>query len=292
MSPGYAPFAAALDLPAWLCDNCGFWQRYFEVPSSCPLCLDARHVVPADGWMFHRADDARAQTACTWTELEDGVWRFANEPAVGIGPMGYLIRCDGHNVAFESCGVLSDAALDHVAALGGVDVAAASHPHAYGALWQLQDRFDCEIALHPGDLAWSGAFRVTWPYDDELEIAAGLRLHHTAGHFAGHAVLHDAQRRILFCGDALKFELDPADERQASAISAHKAFVRGVPLTHGELRRYRDVFATLVFEQTWTPFEQAANAGREAVLAFVDGQLCGRPSAAPVQLHAVSDAQR
>ena len=292
MSPGYAPFAAALNLPAWLCDNCGFWQRHFEVPRSCPLCLDARHVVPAGGWTFHHADDARAQTACTWTEVEDGVWRFANDPAVGIGPMGYLIRCDGHNVAFEACGVLSDAALDHVAALGGVDVAAASHPHAYGALWQLQDHFDCEIALHPGDLAWSGAFRVTWPYDDELEIAPGLRLHHTAGHFAGHTVLHDAERRILFCGDALKFELDPADERQAATISTHKAFVRGVPLTHGELRRYRDVFATLAFDQTWTPFEQAANAGREAVLAFVDGQLGGRPSAAPIQLDASSEAQR
>lgn len=292
MSPGYAPFAAALGLPPWLCDNCGFWQRHFAVPPSCPLCLDARHVVPAAGWTFHGADDARAQIACTWTEVEDGVWRFANEPAAGIGPLGYLICGDGRNVAFEACGVLSDAALEHVADLGGVHVAAASHPHAYGALWQLQERFDCEIALHPGDLAWSGAFQVTWPFDETLTLAPGLRLHHTAGHFAGHAVLHDVDRRILFCGDALKFELDSAEERQAATISTHKAFVRGVPLTHGELRRYRDVFAGLVFEQTWTPFEQAANVGREAVLAFLDARLSGRPSSAPMALDAILEAQR
>ena len=109
-------------------------------------------------------------------------------------------------------------------------------PHAYGALWQLQDRWDPELALHPGDLEWSGALQVSWPFDDMLEPLPGLELHLTAGHFAGHTVLYDRPRKILFCGDALKFELDPADPRRATTISAHKAFVRGIPLTPNELR--------------------------------------------------------
>ena len=284
MSPGYAPFAAALNLPVWLCANCGFWQRHFEIPPFCSLCLDARHVVPATGWSFRDVETARAQIACAWNELETGVWRFVNDPAPGIGPVGYLIQCDGCNVAFEGCGLYSEAGLEHIAAIGGVDVAAASHPHAYGALWQLQDRFDCEVALHPADLGWSGALRVTWPFDDTLELTPGLRLHLTAGHFAGHTVLHDERRHILFCGDAMKFELDPEDERRAIAISTHKAFVRGVPLTHGELSRYRDVFGALDFDQTWTPFEQAANAGRAEALALLDHQLAGRPTAASMPL--------
>ena len=50
--PGYLPFAGALKLPAYTCDNCGFWQRHFEAPPHCPMCLDARHVVPQDGWRF------------------------------------------------------------------------------------------------------------------------------------------------------------------------------------------------------------------------------------------------
>lgn len=285
MSPAHGPFAAALNLPPWLCGNCGFWQRHFERPPSCPLCVDARHIVPAEGWSFRDLQTARGQVACSWLELEPGVWRYLNEPAPGIGPMGYLIQSDGRNVAFEGCGVYSEACLEHLAALGGVDVAAASHPHAYGGLWQLQDRFDCEVALHPADLSWSTALRVTWPFDDTLEIAPGLRLHLTAGHFAGHTVLHDERRRILFCGDALKFELDPDDHRRAIAISTHKAFVRGVPLTHGELCRYRDVFGALEFCQTWTPFEQAANAGRAETLAFLDRRLSGPPSAAAMPLH-------
>ena len=35
MSPGYLPFKDALDLPAWFCDNCGFWQRSFAPPDRC-----------------------------------------------------------------------------------------------------------------------------------------------------------------------------------------------------------------------------------------------------------------
>lgn len=284
MTPGYRPFAAALDLPAYLCDHCGYWQRYFATPPACPMCLDARHVVPQDGWRFWTREAAQARFPCHWQEVEPGVWRFWNEPVGGIGPTAYLIQTQHGNMGFEGCPVFSEAALRQIETLGGIRVLSASHPHAYGAIWQLQDRFDPELALHPGDLAWSQALRVTWPWDDALEPIPGLELRLTAGHFAGHAVLFDRGRRILFCGDALKFEMDPADRRRAVAISAHKAFVRGVPLTPDELRRYRVVFASLDFRQTWTPFEQAANSGRAEALALIDRMLASRPHAAPVPL--------
>ncbi len=284
MSPGYLPFKNALDLPAFFCENCGFWQRHFRHPTSCPLCIDARHVLPQTDWRFHTREDAVALYPCHWDEVEPGVWRFFNDPVSGIGSSGYLLQTPDGNLAFEGCAVYSDAALDQIAKLGGVKVLAASHPHSYGAIWQLQDRFDPELALHPGDLAWSGALCVSWPFDERLEPIPGLELHLTAGHFDGHTVLYDRARRILFCGDALKFELDAKDARRALTISAHKAFVRGIPLTPGELRRYRDVFEALDFQQTWTPFEQAANSGRREALALIDSMLSARPHAYPVAL--------
>lgn len=287
MSPGYLPFAGALDLPAYLCDNCGSWQRHFEPPSSCPLCLDARHVLPQTGWRFWTEAEARALFPCHWSEVEPGVWRFWNDPVNGIGPSAYLVRKPGGNMLFEGCTVFSEEALSAIAALGGVDVLSASHPHSYGALWQIQDRFDPELALPAGDFGWSAALRVSWPYDDRLEPLPGLSLHVTGGHFDGHAILHDRERRILFCGDALKFELDPADPRRARTISTHKAFVRGVPLTRRELERYRAVFAPLDFRQTWTPFEQARNSGRAEALALIDSMLATRPHAAPVPIGAL-----
>jgi hypothetical protein len=85
-------------------------------------------------------------------------------------------------------------------------------------------------------------------------------------------------------GSALKFELDAADPRRALAISAHNAFVRGVPLTKGEALRYRSVFAELDFNETWTPFEQASNSGRTEALALLDRLVSTRPFADAVPL--------
>ena len=74
--------------------------------------------------------------------------------------------------------------------------------------------------------------------------------------------------------------LDRLAQRRALGISCHKAFVRNVPLTEAELRGYRAVFERLdPWDQTWTPFEQGANAGRAAALALLDDQLAGTPHA-------------
>ena len=40
-----------MPLTYWACGNCGFWQRHFQ-PSDCPVCVDVRNELPADGWRF------------------------------------------------------------------------------------------------------------------------------------------------------------------------------------------------------------------------------------------------
>lgn len=263
--------------PPWLCTNCGFWQRFVEPPLWCPICLDARHAPPRDGFQFWSTDEARARLRTQMVELEPGLWRCTTAPPVGIGGSGYLVQTDAGTTAFEACAWYDDAALERIAALGGLRWAAASHPHTYGALWQLQDRFGCEVSVGTDDIPWTGAFTVTWPLDDRLQLEPGLMLHVTAGHFPGHAVLHEERRRVLFCGDALKLDLCP-DGRTAQAISTHKGFLRRIPLSLAEVRRYRDVLAPLDFTQTWTPFEQGINAGRPTALRLLDTLLATRPS--------------
>ena len=268
--PGLDPFLPSLQLPAYMCRNCGLWQRFFEPPKECPLCLDSRHVVPPEGWAFYDFSSAREAFPMHWEELLPGLWRYWNDPVDGIGSHSYLLCEDAGNILFEGAAVYSDAALEHMASLGGVRFASASHPHTYGALWQIQDHFNSEIALHTADFAWSAAFRVTYPFDDTLELAPGLTLIHSGVHFAGHTVLHDARRGILFCGDALKFAFEPDHPRIAKSISTHKAFVRGVPLTKEETRHYRQIFAALSFSRTYTPFEQIHNVDSDAVKKFLD----------------------
>jgi hypothetical protein len=122
--------------------------------------------------------------------------------------------------------------------------------------------------------------RVTWPWDDRLELAPGVQLIHTGGHFPGHAVLWDRDRRTLFAGDVLKFHYNGD---QLAGISCHKAFNRQVPLSHAEIRRYRQVMGDLDFDHVFTSFEDAPMS-RDAVLRLFDTRLAGRPSAEPLPL--------
>ena len=282
--PGLKPFLASLSLPAYYCTNCGFWQRYFNTPPSCPLCLDARHVLPPEGWRFLQLDEAQAAYPMHWTELEPGIWTFWNEPVDGIGARCYLAITEAGNFMFEGAAVFTTEALEHIESLGGIDVLSASHPHSYGALFQLQDRFEPELALHPGDLAWWGAFCVTWTFDEAAHVLPGIKLLSTGGHFDGHTVASLERQKILLCGDALKFEMDREDDRRATSISTHKAFVRGIPCSPDECRRYHEVFSSTDFVQTWTPFEAANNSGRLEALALLELMIKTRPHPRQVNL--------
>ncbi len=279
-----------MSLTPFVCTNCGFWQRHFTTPATCPVCLDFRHTPAEKGFEFWSAEDAARHITTTWREDENGVLIFHSEPGLGIGPSGYLIPLPGGNLLFENPPWYSEAALAEIAARGGVRWAAASHPHAYGGLWQVQERFAPEtVAIQRADLAWTNAFRASHPYDDRLELAPGVILHHTGGHFDGHAVLCLRDRRILFAGDMVKFHL--AD--QPPGISTHKGFNRRIPMSHAEIRRYREAVESLDFEEVYTTFEHAPKGvgTREAVLRLFDAQLAAAPFFGPVPLALASDAE-
>ena len=103
----------------------------------------------------------------------------------------------------------------------------------------------------------------------------GLTLHHTGGHYEGHSILYDAERRAVFCGDALKIDFDA--DGTAQRISCHKAYHKQIPLSRGEAQRYREVFAKLDFTAAFTPFECATNIDTKAALALLDDVIEGPP---------------
>ena len=165
---------------------------------------------------------------------------------------------------------------------GGLAALSCSHPHGMGALWQLAERFNPPVVIHTDGVRFTKAFRVTWPADDVHELAPGLTLHHVGGHYEGHSVLYDATRRAIFAGDALKIDFHP--DGRPRAISCHKGYHYQIPLSHGELRHYRRVFAELPFERAFTPFEFAEGVTRDHALALFDRLLSGPPTAHPVSL--------
>ena len=261
-----------MSLTHYACANCGFWQLHFATPPDCPVCTDVRNDLPEDGWRFLPEGEVAATHESRIARVADDLWAVTASPALGLAGTGWLLVRPEGNVAFEGAPFHSDAVLDRIAALGGVQVLAASHAHGYGALHQLQRRFQpAVVAIHKDDLSMTKAFAVTAPYDDTLEIGPGLTLHHVGGHYAGQAALHDEHGRRLFCGDMFKVDQDEAG--RSTALSSHKAFHKDIPLTHGELSRYRDTIAPLAFDAILTPFEHAPEVGRDVALAVLDDAL-------------------
>lgn len=194
-----------------------------------------------------------------WEEILSGLWHFWNDPIEGIGSHSYLIQCVDGNILFEGATVYSKSALAQITKLGGIRIASASHPHTYGALWQLQDHFDAAIAMHVGDLNWTNAFRVTHPVENNMELTSGVRLVHAGVHFSGQCFMSCDAHEIVFCGDAMKFDLANGDLRSAVGISSHKSFVRSIPLAQREISSYLAAFDQIQFSKTYSPFEQVHN---------------------------------
>lgn len=277
------------DLPAYACTNCGHWQRWpAPGPMVCPVCADVRNALPADGFEFLTDKQVDELVRCTWEPSPvEGVARFGCTPRFGLDSVGWVIETDIGLVGFECAPWYSDDALTELrrqaAEKGGLAALAASHVHGYGALWKVQQELEPPVVcIGVRDLRWTKAFRVTWPADDVLSLAPDLTLHRTGGHFAGHSVLHDRRRGVLFCGDSLKADLD--DHGVPVALSAHKAFHAQIPLSHGELREYLTVVAPLRFDTVCTPFECVPGVTTEHVVHLVQRLLAGPPDAAPVPL--------
>lgn len=271
-----------MPLRPYACVNCGYWQRWFAAPPSCPVCTDVRNALPEDGWEFLPAVEVAAGRQARWSEVAPGVTGYWCEPQLGLGTTGWVLEGDAGPVGWEGAGYYPSAALAHLRARGGLVALAASHVHGYGALWQLQDELAPPVlAICVDDLPWTKAFRVTWPIDDRHLLAPGLVMYRSGGHFPGHAVLHDERRKILFAGDLIKVDLE-GDE--PVGLSCHKAYHAQIPLSHAELRQARDLVVRLDFEAVATPFEYAAPVSTKQVLALIDRQLAGQPTAGPIPL--------
>ncbi len=265
----------------FVCTNCGFWQSDFSVPSSCPVCLDFRHTPPENHWEFLDLGAAQIAAKTTW-RFDDGVWIFETQPKWGIGPSGYFLERASGNIFFESCPFYSMEALDFLESRGGISWLSASHPHAYGGFWQLQERFDPTVALQTQDLRWTNAFNTAYPFDDQLDLGDGARLIHTGGHFDGHSVLYLEREQTLFAGDMLKFHFDASGH--FDGISTHKGFNRRIPMSQLEIRRYQSVLEPLDFTRIYTTFERAPNGTKPLALELFRKQLSGPPFFGPMKV--------
>jgi hypothetical protein len=243
--------------------------------------MDVRNALPDEGWDFRPFKQVQAFLQTHWQTVCPGIVGFHCSPGFGLGGVGWLILREEGNIAFEAAPVYTEQALAEIERLGGIATLSASHPHGFGALWQLQEHFQPQVMLHRDALPFSKAFQVTWPVDDYHRLAQGVSLHHLGGHYEGQSLLYHEQLEAVFCGDALKVEFV---EGKPTAISCHKGFHYKIPLSHDELRHYHRVFSQLEFFRVLTPFDYAEGINRRHCLQLFEQLLRGTPHTLPILL--------
>ncbi len=274
-------------LTHYACDHCGSWILWFDSrePLYCPNCMDVRNALPNEDFTYTHIEQAKDIYQTYWKEVLPGMWDFHTEPQLGLGSHGWLLLRKQGNIAFECAPFYSEEALAKIKELGGISILSSSHPHGYGALWQLQEAFDPQVIIHKHDLEHTKAFRVNRPIDDHLQIDEYRRMLRLGGHYDGQTALYDDERKILFAGDALKIDFDNTGEAQA--LSCHKGYHYSIPLTRDELLHYQKVFSTFDFEHVCTPFEFGKNVNQAKALGLINHLLQTTPHTLPVPIEAI-----
>lgn len=198
-------------MPSYICTTCGVGYAETEAPREvCLICADERQYVNAKGHAWTTIEELRADHVNELREVEPGLTGLASKPQVAIGQRALIIERPDGGVMWDCTPVITDAALEAITAKGGVRAIAISHPHFYSTMvdWSRalggvpiylhEDNRDYVMRPDPAVEFWTGETR---------EIAPGITLIRTGGHFTGSSVLHWADgaegRGVLMTGDSI-----------------------------------------------------------------------------------------
>lgn len=199
-------------------------------------------------------------------ELEPGALGIGVQPALGVGQRGVLVRGTAGNLLWDPPPFVDEAAMAAIAAAGGVRWLSASHPHMYGALAQLSERFGAPALLPAADASWLTRPEVAVErWSEVCELPGGLTLVQCGGHFPGSSVLHwsgGAQGRgALFTGDTML--VTPGGDRVTFVWSAPNR----LPLPEAGVRGIVAALAPYRFERIYHGWwEPVVGTGAHTVL--------------------------
>ena len=141
-------------------------------PPDCPVCTDTRNDLPEDGWHFRPVEEVRRDAARPLAPARRATWSPSPpRRRFGLNGTGWLLLHPDGNVAFEAAPFYTDDMLAEIERLGGIRFLAASHVPRLRRAVAAAGRVPAGGAGDPeGRPRMTKAFRVTWPYDDALEL--------------------------------------------------------------------------------------------------------------------------
>lgn len=239
-------------MPLWTCETCGAqFPSTAAPPASCAVCEDERQFVNWKGQAW-QTREALAYGHALVGRDDLGLTGIGLEPSFAIGQRALLVPEPDGCVMWDCIPLATDAAIQYVAALGGLKAIAVSHPHYYGAMADWSDTFGgVPIYLHADDRAF-----VTRPHHsivhwtgDRHPIADDLLLLRTGGHFAGATMLHWARgangKGALLTGDIAQVTMD------RRFVSFMYSYPNYIPLNAAAVLGIADRVAPLAFDRIY-----------------------------------------
>jgi hypothetical protein len=156
---------------------------------------------------------------------------------------------------WDCVGLIDDATIARVTALGGIAAIAISHPHYYTAMIEWSRAFGhAPIHLHEAERSWVMRPDPCIHYwtGRTKQIGAGLNLIRTGGHFEGYQVLHwaagAAGRGALMAGDQPQICMDP---KQVSFMYSYPNYI---PLNGDQIRHIKECLDPLHYDRLYGAF--------------------------------------
>lgn len=269
----------------YVCLTCGaHYPAGAEPPDPCRICADERQYVPVSGQTWARHAALAAGRSHRVEEAEPGLWEVGLEPPVAIGQRALLVRTGEGNVLWDCLPVLTDAGLERLRALGGVDVIAVSHPHFYAGAALFAEALGARVLLHAADRE-----HVTHPSErieswdgEHLPLPGGVTLVRAGGHFAGGTVLHWAAgaegRGALLTADIVRVIPD------RRFVAFLYSYPNQIPLPAREVERIGAAVEPFAFDRIYggwrgavleTGAKEAVRRSVERYRRAVEGRLDG-----------------
>src|SRR5207245_1047974 len=100
-------------------------------------------------------DQLRAKHRNVIRSVGPGLTSIKTEPAFAIGQQAILAAAPSGNVLWDSLGLIDEATIGAIRALGGAAAIAVSHPHFYGSMVEWSRALGrVPIYVHAADREW------------------------------------------------------------------------------------------------------------------------------------------
>lgn len=227
------------------------------IPERCPICSDDRQYVREGGQVWTTLGAELGHHHNVFEEVESGVTRISTEPKFGIGQHAWLVESADGRILWDLVGYVDETTIAAIERRGGIDGFAISHAHYYSTMVEWSHALgDVPILLHEANRPWvmRSDERVKFWSSDTLELARGVTLIRSGGHFPGGTVMHiDGSTHahdagLLFVGDIMQVVQD------RHMVSFMYSYPNDIPLDPGSVRRIADMVKAYQFDRIYGAF--------------------------------------